>query len=184
MFILKIVWYRYDYVVIHHLRVWHIQFWDNGVCSLYVRIFLRIVFEKIYAEAYIQFGCDILVFLIDCLGRKWFSDIPHRFVWCKSMKFTRNPNKLLSFAHALKTKAADEQSRCHTPYNRINTVNIQVVDPIVKIFILLTKVHIYSTPKETHHLYVCTIVKKNVISDSHVICGYIALKLCMLLSNP
>ena len=134
----------------------------------------------------VQFGCDILVFLIDCLDKRWFNDIPYRFVWCKSMKFTRNPYKLLFFAHALKTKAAGEQSRCHIPYNRINTVNIQVVDAIVKIVILPTIVHIYSTPKETHHLYVftCTIVKKKLIGDRHVICRYIALKFWMLLSNP
>ena len=43
--------------------------------------------------------------------------------------------------------------------------------------------NIYSTPKETHRLYVFTVFKI-LIGVRYVICLYIALKFCMLLSYP
>ena len=42
---------------------------------------------------------------------------------------------------------------------------------------------LYSTPKETHHLYAFTVVK-SLNGDSYVTYWYIALKLWMQLSNP
>ena len=48
---------------------------------------------------------------------------------------------------------------------------------------MYSNIKVYSTPKETHHLYAFTVVKK-LIGDSYVICWYIALKFCMQLSNP
>ena len=86
----------------------------------YVRMFLRSVFEKIYAETSVQLGSDSIVFLSDW----WVEGVSMTFLIHMDIKlwnWIRNSYKFVSVARGLKTKVSGKQSRCHTPYSRFHS---------------------------------------------------------------
>ena len=60
---------------------------------LYVRMFLRTVYENIHAETSVQLGNDILVILKCLAGRRGFNYILYSFLWYKILKFNEKAIK-------------------------------------------------------------------------------------------